>query len=152
MVIFVKAWCCIFATFSSHRTLCATYFPNLRRKLLSYFSERLFFKLLSKNLVWQLKTEPNFVDKLCAEDTFSGKSVVKLKTEIKLCVKIYFAWQSKHCRKTLRWVFKFWKYYAAHNSGLKIWLVSGIFEMAQSLNLKFCVYLCWLGVGFSPHF
>ena len=48
--------------------------------------------------------------------------------------------------------FKFRKYYAAHNSGLKIWLVSGIFEMAQLLNLKFCVYLCWLGVGFSPHF
>jgi len=40
----------------------------------------------------------------------------------------------------------------ATNSGLKIWLVSGIFEMAQLLNLKFCVYLCWLGVGFSPHF
>jgi hypothetical protein len=39
-----------------------------------------------------------------------------------------------------------------YNSGLKIWLVSGIFEMAQLLNLKFCVYLCWLGVGFSPHF
>ena len=102
--------------------------------------------------MWQLKTEPKFVDKLCAEDTFSGKSVVKLKTEIKLCVKIYFAWQSKHCRKTLRWVFKFWKYYAAHNSGLKIWLVSGIFEMAQLFNLKFCVYLCWLGVAFTPQF
>ena len=77
---------------------------------------------------------------------------MKLKTETKLCVKIYFAWQSKHCRKTLRWVFKFWKYYAAHNSGLKIWLVSGIFEMAQLFNLKFCVYLCWLGAGFSPQF
>jgi hypothetical protein len=37
--------------------------------------------------------------------------------------------------------FKFRKYYAAHNSGLKIWLVLGIFEMAQLLNLKFCVYL-----------
>ena len=48
--------------------------------------------------------------------------------------------------------FKFRKYYAAHNSGLKIWLVSGFFEMAQLFNLKFCVYLCWLGVGFSPHF
>ena len=48
--------------------------------------------------------------------------------------------------------FKFRKYYAAHNSGLKIWLVSGIFEMAQLLNLKFCVYLCWLGAGFSPQF
>ena len=33
------------------------------------------------------------------------------------------------------------KYYAAYNSGLKIWLVSGFFEMAQLFNLKFCVYL-----------
>ncbi len=30
--------------------------------------------------------------------------------------------------------FKFRKYYAAHNSGLKIWLVSGFFEMAQLFN------------------
>ena len=28
-----------------------------------------------------------------------------------------------------------------HNSGLKIWLVSGIFEMAQLFNLKFWLYL-----------
>jgi len=35
--------------------------------------------------------------------------------------------------------FKFRKYYAAHNSGLKIWLVSGFFEMAQLFNLKFCL-------------
>ena len=48
--------------------------------------------------------------------------------------------------------FKFRKYYAAHNSGLKIWLVSGIFEMAQLFNLKFCLYLWRLGAGFSPHF
>ena len=48
--------------------------------------------------------------------------------------------------------FKFRKYYAAHNSGLKIWLVSGIFEMAQLFNLKFWLYLWRLGVAFSPHF
>jgi hypothetical protein len=47
---------------------------------------------------------------------------------------------------------KFRKYKTAFNSGLKIWLVSGIFEMAQLLNLKFCVYLYRLGDGFSPHF
>ena len=29
----------------------------------------------------------------------------------------------------------------AYNSGLKIWLVSGIFEMAQLFNLKFWLYL-----------
>ena len=105
LCIFVLAWCWVFATFLSRETLCATYFPNLRRKLLSYFSERLFFKFLPKNLAWQLKTEPNFVDNFCTEITFSGKSVVKLKTETKLCVKICFAWQSKLCRKTLRWFF-----------------------------------------------
>ena len=48
--------------------------------------------------------------------------------------------------------FKFRKYYAAHNSGLKIWLVSGTFEMAQLFNLKFWLYLWRLGVAFSPHF
>ena len=72
--------------------------------------------------------------------------------------KLNFAWQyalrdnpnfvDKHCVE----FFKFRKYYAAYNSGLKIWLVSGIFEMAQLLNLKFCVYLWRLGAGFSPHF
>ena len=48
--------------------------------------------------------------------------------------------------------FKFRKYYAAHNSGLKIWLVSGIFEMTQLFNLNFWLYLWRLGVAFSPHF
>ena len=72
--------------------------------------------------------------------------------------KLNFAWQyalrdnpnfvDKHCVE----FFKFRKYYAAYNSGLKIWLVSGIFEMAQLLNLKFCVYLWRLGVAFSPQF
>ena len=48
--------------------------------------------------------------------------------------------------------FKFRKYYAAHNSGLKIWLVSGIFEITQLFNLKFWLYLWRLGAGFSPQF
>ena len=48
--------------------------------------------------------------------------------------------------------FKFRKYYAAHNSGLKIWLVSGTFEMAQLFNLKFWLYLWRLGVGFRHIF
>ena len=42
-----------------------------------FFSERNLLKLLPKNFAGKLKTEPNFVDKLCAENTFSGKSVVK---------------------------------------------------------------------------
>ena len=39
----------------------------------SYFYEKNLLKLLPKNLVRKLKTEPNFVDKLCTEITFSGK-------------------------------------------------------------------------------
>jgi len=61
-----------------------------------------------------VKTEPYFVDKLCAEDTFSGKYVVKLKTETKLCVTI----RTLPINVALSF-FKFRKYYAAHNSGLK---------------------------------
>ena len=38
-------------------------------------------------------------------------------------------------------LFKFRKYYATYNRGLKIWLVSGIFEMAQLFNLNFWLYL-----------
>ena len=48
--------------------------------------------------------------------------------------------------------FKFRKYKTAFNSGLKIWLVSGIFEMAQLFNLKFWLYLWRLGVGFRHIF
>ena len=76
--------------FQSRRTLCATYFPNLRWKLLSYF----FWIIITENLAWKTKTKPNFVDKLCVVITFSGKSVVKWKPETKLCVTI----------RTLRWV------------------------------------------------
>ena len=47
---------------------------------------------------------------------------------------------------------KFRKYKTAFNSGLKIWLVSGIFEMAQLFNLKFWLYLWRLGVGFCHIF
>ena len=52
----------------------------------------------------------------------------------------------------LSFIFKFRKYYTVYNSGLKIWLFLGFFEIAQLFHLKFCLYLCWLGVGFSPHF
>ena len=80
-----------YATSCSCDTLCATYFPNLRRKLLSYFFRKNFIEIVTENLTRKLKTEQTFVDKVCAEITFSGKSVVKLKTETKRCVKIYFA-------------------------------------------------------------
>ena len=81
-----------------------------------------------ENPLWNENLKPNFAWKftLCDNPNFADKRCVEF--------------------------FKFRKYYAAHNSGLKIWLVSEIFEMAQLFNLKFCVYLCWLSVGFSPHF
>ena len=125
-------------------TLNAIYFPNLRQKLLSYFFAWKFLKIVA--------------EKSCAIiENRTGLCV-----EIR-CVKICCAWQTKFTwylkpeNQTLSInvafsFFKFWKYKTAFNSGLKIWLVSGFFEMAQLFNLKFCVYLCWLGVGFSPHF
>ena len=81
-----------------------------------------------ENPLWNEKLKPNVAWKYALRDNPNFAE--------KLCVEF----------------FKFRKYYAAHNSGLKIWLVSGIFEMAQLLNLKFCVYLWRLGVAFSPHF
>ena len=96
------------------------------------------------------------------------KSCVTIETRTELCVeircvKICCAWQTKFTwylkpeNQTLSInvafsFFKFRKYNTAFNSGLKIWLVSGIFEMAQLFNLKFWLYLWRLGVAFSPHF
>jgi len=47
-VIKFKVYAVLLATAYSHKTLCATYFPNLRRKLLSYFSERLFLEIITE--------------------------------------------------------------------------------------------------------
>ena len=85
------------------------------------------------------------------------KSCVTIETRTELCVeircvKICCAWQTKFTwylkpeNQTLSInvafsFFKFRKYNTAFNSGLKIWLVSGIFEMAQLFNLKFWLYL-----------
>ena len=81
-----------------------------------------------ENPLWNENLKPNVAWKFTLRDNPNFAE--------KLCVEFY----------------KFRKYYAAYNSGLKIWLVSGIFEMAQLLNLKFCVYLWRLGVAFSPQF
>ena len=116
------------------------------------FSKDFFLKLLPKNFAWYLKTEPNFVDKLCAEITFSGKSVVNENLKPNFAWKFSLRDNPNFADKRCVEFFKFRKYYAAHNSGLKIWLVSGIFEMAQLFNLKFWLYLWRLGVAFSPHF
>ena len=97
------AWCWFNATESKPQNVVCNIFSELTLKAFPlFFSERNLLKLLPKNFAGKLKTEPNFVDKLCAEITFSGKYVVKLKPETKRCVKIYFARQSELCRKTLR--------------------------------------------------
>ena len=90
----------------------------------------------------------NFVLKLRFRENPLWNENLKLKVAWKYALRDNPNFADKLCVE----FFKFRKYYAAHNSGLKIWLVSGIFEMAQLFNLKFCVYLCWLGVGFSPQF
>ena len=143
-VIFVMAWCWFNATESKPQNVVCNIFSELTPK-----TSLLFFRLK--------------ILKFVAE-----KSCVTIETRTELCVeircvKICCAWQTKFTwylkpeNQTLSInvafsFFKFRKYNTAFNSGLKIWLVSGIFEMAQLFNLKFCVYLCWLGVGFSPHF
>ena len=90
----------------------------------------------------------NFVLKICFRENPLWNENLKLNVAWKKTLRDNPNFAEKRCVE----FFKFRKYYATYNSGLKIWLVSGIFEMAQLFNLKFCVYLCWLGVGFSPHF
>ena len=111
------------------------------------------------------KLKPNFVENL--QRQFSDFSNIKTILSRKTLWKIE--------NRTKRWVtnqvcvtfenrkpnvvdkrcvdfFSSWKYNTAFNSGLKIWRVSGKSEMAQLFNLKFFLYLCWLGVGSSPQF
>ena len=66
-------------------------FSELTPKASLLFFRKKLIEIVTENLARKLKTEPNFVDKLCAEITFSGKYVVKLKPETKRCVKICFA-------------------------------------------------------------
>ena len=143
-VIFVLAWCWIYATIFKPRNVKCNIFSELTPK-----TSLLFFRLK--------------ILKFVAE-----KSCVTIETRTELCVeircvKICCAWQTKFTwylkpeNQTLSInvafsFFKFRKYNTAFNSGLKIWLVSGIFEMAQLFNLKFWLYLWRLGVAFSPHF
>ena len=142
LFIFVKAWCWFFATFSSPKTLCATYFPNLRRKLLSYFFPKeiywnCYLKILRENLKPNRTLSIIFVLKLrICENPLWNKNL-KLNVAWKYALRDNPNFADKHCVE----FFKFRKYYAAHNSGLKIWLVSGKYDMAQLFNLKFWLYL-----------
>ena len=133
MCIFVLAWCWVFATFLSRETLCATYFPNLRWKLLSYFSERNLLKLLPKILRENWKPNRtlsiNFVLKLRFRVNPLWNQYLKLNVAWKFALRDNPNFAEKLCVE----FFKFRKYYAAHNSGLKIWLVSGIFKWRSCL-------------------
>ena len=120
MVIFVKAWCCIFATFLSRRTLCATYFPNLRRELLSYFFRKKFIEIVTwKNLRDSWKPNQtlsiNFVLKLRFRENPLWNENLKLNVAWKFTLRDNPNFAEKLCVD----FFKFRKYYAAHNSGLK---------------------------------
>ena len=149
---------CCFRSWNCHRTastrtLCATYFPNLRRKLLSYFFPKEIYwncyrKILRDNWKTNRTLSIIFVLKLLFRENSLWNENLKPNIAWKYTLRDNPNFADKLCVE----FFKFRIYYASHNSGLKIWLVSGIFEMAQLFNLKFCVYLCWLGVGFSPQF
>jgi hypothetical protein len=94
-----------------------------------------------------VKPEPNFAEKLCVENTLRETNLCATN---QLCVTMES--RKRTLRSNVALFIKFRKYKTAFNSGLKIWLVSGFFELAQLLNLKFCVYLCWLGAGFRHIF
>ncbi len=85
------AWCWCNATESKPQNVVCNIFSELTPKASLLFFRKKLIEIVTENLARKLKTEPNFVDKLCAEITFSGKYVVKLKPETKRCVKICFA-------------------------------------------------------------
>ena len=98
----------------------------------------------------------NWNQTLCWK-SFLRKFSVKSKTETKLCMtnQVCVTFENRKPNvvdKRCVDFFSSWKYNTAFNSGLKIWLVSGIFEIAQLFNLKFWLYLWWFGFGSSPHF
>ena len=134
------------------RNVVCNIFSELTPKASLLFFQKNLLKLLQKNLVRKLKTEPtlsiNFVLKLRFRENPLWNENLKPNVAWKFTLRDNPNFADKRCVE----FFKFRKYYAAHNSGLKIWLVSGIFEMAQLFNLKFWLYLWRLGVGSSPQF
>ena len=139
--------------FMKPRNVVCNIFSELTPKaFLLFFPKEIYWNCYRKILrdIWKPNRtlSINFVLKLRFRENPLWNENLKLKVAWKYALRDNPNFADKLCVE----FFKFRKYYAAHNSGLKIWLVSGIFEMAQLFNLKFCVYLCWLGVGFSPHF
>ena len=143
-VIFVLAWCWIYATIFKPRNVKCNIFSELTPK-----TSLLFFHLK--------------ILKFVAE-----KSCVTIETRTELCVeircvKICCAWQTKFTwylkpeNQTLSInvafsFFKFRKYNTAFNSGLKIWLVSGIFWNGAVAQFKvLCIFVlawCWVFATF----
>ena len=128
-------------------------FSELTPKAFLLFFRRKFIEIVTENFL-RVTWKPNrtlsiiFVLKIRFRENPLWNKNLKLNVAWKYALRDNPNFADKLCVE----FFKFRKYYAAHNSGLKIWLVSEIFEMAQLVNLKFCVYLCWLGAGFSPQF
>ena len=135
MVIFVKAWCCFFATFLSRRTLHTIYFPNCRRTLRSYFFARKLMKFINeKSCVimenWNQTLWKTFKDnsqpkkfrktetKLCGnlQRQFSDFSNLKTIFSPKLCGKLKTEpnFVDKRCVE----FFSSWKYNTVCNIGL----------------------------------
>ena len=142
LVIFVKAWCCAFATFLSRETLYATYFPNLRRKLLSYFFLIEFYwncyrKILRDNRKPNRTLSIIFVLKLRFRENPLWYENLKLNVAWKYALRDNPNFADKLCVE----FFKFRKYYAAHNSGLKTWLLPDFPTENPLLNGMF-YYIC----------
>ena len=153
MQLSVEALVILFPHFANTFSVKCNIFSELTQSTsLLFFRKKINENCSRKILCDNGKLKPNFVLKIL----FWGKFSVKSKTETKRCVENPFLGkilcEIKNWNQTLCWFFTFWKYNTAFNSGLKIWRVSGKSEMAQLFNLKFCVYLCWLGLGSSPQF
>ena len=133
--IFVKAWCCIYATFSSLRTLHTIYFPNCHITLRSYFFARKLMKFINeKSCVimenWNQTLWKTFKDnsqpkkfrktetKLCGnlQRQFSDFSNLKTIFSPKLCGKLKTEpnFVDKRCVE----FFSSWKYNTVCNIGL----------------------------------
>ena len=148
-VIFVLAWCWIYATIFKPRNVAHNIFSELPQNASLLF----FRKKINEICKWKIlrdngKLKPNFVKNL--QRQFSDFSNTKTILNEKICGKLKTEpnFVDKRCVE----FFSSWKYNTAFNSGLKIWRVSGKSEMARLFNLKFFLYLCWFGFGSSPHF
>ena len=142
-VIFVMAWCWFNATESKPQNVAHNIFSELPQNAsLLFFRKKINENCNRKILRDNGKLKPNFVKNLqrqfsdfCNIKTIlSQKNLGKLKTEPnfvdKCCVEFFSSWKyalRDNPNFALIFIFKFRKYYTVYNSGLKIWLLSGIF-------------------------